>query len=330
VGRVPDLRRVNIVIATPAARGSRKGNRITALRWAGHLRALRHHVRVVEEWDGQGCDLLVALHATKSNPSVERFRARRPDGLLIVGLAGTDLYQDLPSSPEARRSLELATLVTVLQPLGIEALPPEVREKARSIVQSAHAARPTPAPPDAFQICLLAHLRAVKDPFLGASALRLLPARSRARLVHLGAALDPGAEARARHEMAENARYVWLGERPHRAALGLLAGSQLLLVTSRLEGGSNAVSEALAAGVPILSTQVDGSVGVLGADYPGYTPAGDAGALASSLLRAEEDAGFMSALRRGVERARPLVDPAREREAWRALLGELGLRSRPK
>src|SRR3990172_8838826 len=163
MGRLPHLSRMNIVIATPAARGSRKGNRITALRWAGHLRALRHRVRVVEAWDGQSCDLLVALHATKSNASVERFRARRPDGPLIVGLAGTDLYQDLPSSPEARRSLDLATLITVLQPLGIEALPAEVRGKARPIVQSAHAACPTPAPPDAFQICLLAHLRAVKD-----------------------------------------------------------------------------------------------------------------------------------------------------------------------
>ncbi len=316
---------MRIVIATPAGRGSRKGNRITALRWAGHLRALRHRVRVVEAWDGQSCDLLVALHATKSNPSVERFRARRPDAPLIVGLAGTDLYQDLPASPQARRSLEFATRLTVLQPLGIEALPLEVRHKVRPIVQSAHPACPMPAPPGAFQICLLAHLRAVKDPFLGARAVRLLPARSRARLVHLGAALDPDAEACARREMAGNARYVWLGERPHRAALGVLAGSQILLVTSRLEGGSNAVSEALAAGVPVLSTRVDGSVGVLGEDYPGFYPAGDADALASSLLRAEEDAGFLAALRRGVELARPLVDPAREREAWRGLLAEIGV-----
>ena len=115
-----------------------------------------------------------------------------------------------------------------------------------------------------------------------------------------------------------------LGDRPRREARGRLAGSRLLLVTSRSEGGANVVSEAIASGVPILSTRVAGSVGVLGLDYPGYFPVGDADALAALLLRAEEEGAFLAALRRGVERVLPLVDPVREREAWRALLAELG------
>ncbi|WP_242333623.1 MULTISPECIES: selenoneine biosynthesis selenosugar synthase SenB [unclassified Anaeromyxobacter] len=314
---------MNILVTTPAPRGSHKGNRVTALRWAGQLRALGHHVGLAEAWTGQRCDLLVALHATKSHPSVVRYREARPDAPLVVGLAGTDLYQDLPASPLARRSLELATRLTLLQPLGMEALPPEVRHKARTIFQSAHPARPAPAPPGVFRVCLLAHIRAVKDAFLAADAVRRLPARSRVELVHLGAALDPGADTRARLETEENGRYRWLGERRRSDALATLAGSALLLVTSRLEGGSNAVSEALASRVPVLSTRVDGSVGVLGPDYPGFFPVGDAGALAELLLRAEEDAALAAALRAGVERARPLVEPARERAAWRDLLAEL-------
>ena len=322
MGRLPHLSRMIIIIATPAARGTRKGNRVTALRWAGHLRALRHRVQVVEAWDGQPCDLLIALHATKSFPSVERYRARHPAAPLVVGLAGTDLYRDLPSSPQARRSLELATRLTVLQPLGLTALPPHVREKARPIIQSALPVPPVPAPPGVFQICLLAHLREVKDPLLGAAAVRLLPARSRVRLVHLGGPIDEGSDARAVAEMGGNPRYLWLGQRPRRETLGVLGGSRLLVVTSHLEGGSNAVSEALAARVPILSTRVDGSVGVLGPDYPGYYPVGDAAALASAIASAEEDEGFLRALKAGIERARPLVDPARERQAWRDLLAE--------
>lgn len=314
---------MNIVIATPSARGMRSGNRVTALRWAGHLRALRHRVRVVEAWRGERCDLLVALHATKSFPSVERYRERHPDAPLVVGLAGTDLYQDLPSSEQARRSLDLATRLTVLQPLGLASLPPHVRHKTRPIIQSACPVAPVPAPAGTFQVCLLAHLRQVKDPLLGAAAVRLLPAGSRVRLVHLGGPIDPGSDARARAEMAANPRYVWLGPRRRREALGVLAGSRLLLVTSRLEGGSNAVSEALAARVPVLSTRVDGSVGVLGSDYPGLFPPGDAAALAAAIARAEEDDAFLAALRRGVERARPLVDPVREREAWKDLLAEV-------
>jgi putative glycosyltransferase (TIGR04348 family) len=324
VGRVQDVRAVRIVVVTPAAPGTRSGNRVTAVRWAAHLRTLGHRVSLADVWRGQPCDLLVALHATKSHPSVVRFRAERPEGLLVVGLAGTDLYQDLPASPEARRSLELATRLTVLQPLGIEALPPEVRHKATAIIQSARPVPPIAAPAGELQVCLLAHLRDVKDPLLGAEAVRQLPSRSRVRLVHLGAALDPTAGDRARREAEGNRRYVWLGERGRLEARRRLAGSYLALVTSRLEGGSNAVSEAIANGVPVLSTRIAGSVGVLGPDYPGYFPVGDARALASLLVRAEEDPTFRAQLQRDIVRASPLVEPAREREAWRQLIAELG------
>jgi putative glycosyltransferase (TIGR04348 family) len=323
VGGLQDLRPLRILVVTPAPRGTRKGNRVTALRWAAHLRALGHHVALATSWDDAACDLLVALHATRSFPSVARWSRLRPGAPLVVGLTGTDLYEDLPDSADAQRSLALATRLVVLQPAGVEALPLAVRHKARVILQSACAAPPAPVAPGVFQVCLLAHLRRVKDPFLGAVAVRRLPARSRIRLVHLGAALDADAAERARAEAAGNPRYEWLGDRPRAAALATLSGSALLLVTSRLEGGSNAVSEAVAAGVPVLSTRVDGTVGVLGPEYPGYFPVADAGALAALLLRSEEDAGFLSSLRSCVARARHLVAPEREREAWRALLAEV-------
>jgi putative glycosyltransferase (TIGR04348 family) len=312
-----------IIVVTPAARGSHKGNRVTALRWAAHLRSLGNRVALAEAWRGEPCDVLVALHATKSHASVERFHAERPGVPVIVGLGGTDLYEELRTSPEGRRALALATRLVVLQPLGIQALPPEVRAKARAIVQSARPVPAIAAPAGDFQVCVLAHLRAVKDPWLAAAAARLLAPPSRVRVVHLGAALDPGAEERARREMAENPRWVWLGDRPRREARARLAGSRLLVVTSRLEGGANVVSEAIACGVPVLSTRVDGSVGVLGPDHPGYFPVGDAAALASLLSRAEDDPGFLNELQRRVERLRPVVDPAREREAWRTLLDDL-------
>jgi putative glycosyltransferase (TIGR04348 family) len=323
VGGLPDLRPVKVCIVTPAAQGSRFGNRVTALRWAGHLRVLGHQVLLTESWSGQACDVLVALHARKSFPSVECYRQSRPDGPLVVALTGTDLYEDLARSPEARRSLELADRLTVLQPLGIEALPAEVRTKARVVYQSAHAASPAPPPSGVFQACLLTHLREVKDPFLAAEALRHVPSTSRLRVLHLGASHEPEAEARARREMAANPRYVWQGNRPRAEALSVLAGSRLLLVTSRLEGGANVVSEALASNVPVLSTRIDGSVGILGPEYPGYFPVGDAAALGVLLLRAEEEAGFLDRLREAMQPARALVEPARERAAWRALLSEL-------
>lgn len=317
---------MRVCIVTPAAAGSRFGNRVTALRWAGHLRALGHRVQLTESWDGQACDLLVALHAAKSFPSVERFRRSRPDGALVVALTGTDLYQDLSRSPEARRSLELADRLTVLQPLALEALPAELHSKTRVVYQSARRASPAPAPPGVFQVCLLAHLREVKDPFLAAAAARRMPPRSQLSIVHLGASHDAESEAHARRETADNPRYVWRADRPRAEALSVLAGSRLLLITSRLEGGANVVSEALASDVPVLSTRIDGSVGILGPGYPGYFPVGDAAALADLLLRAEEEDGFLDGLRAAMAPARALVEPARERGAWRDLLAELASR----
>jgi putative glycosyltransferase (TIGR04348 family) len=323
MGGVPDLRAVRIGIVTPARRGSHQGNRVTAIRWARALRTLGHRVVVGERWDGAPCDLLVALHATRSHASVLRWRDAAPDAPLVVALSGTDLYQDLARSPEARRSLELATRLVVLQALALEALPRDVRSKARVILQSARPAPPRRPAPGEFRACLVAHLREVKDVFLAAEAARLLPPRSRVVVEHLGAALDPGAADHARREAAANPRYAWLGERRRAEVLSAIAGSDVLVVTSRFEGGSNALSEAIAAGVPVLSTRIDAAVALLGAGYPGLYPVGDATALASLLVRAEADTGFLASLRREVLRARPLVDPARERDAWRALLAEL-------
>jgi hypothetical protein len=61
---------------------------------------------------------------------------------------------------------------------------------------------------------------------------------------------------------------------------------------------------------------------LLGEDYPGYFEVGDAGGLAQLLLQAEMDSGFLARLKAQVEEKVALFNPAREREAWRALLEE--------
>src|SRR5438874_1148333 len=98
---------MKICLATPAPPRSRTGNRVTALRWGRILRGLGHQVDVRETYLGQRCDLLIALHAQRSFPSVERFRQQCPKTPLIVALTGTDLYGSIHTNPEARRSLDL-------------------------------------------------------------------------------------------------------------------------------------------------------------------------------------------------------------------------------
>jgi putative glycosyltransferase (TIGR04348 family) len=315
---------VRIAIASPAPAGSRSGNRATALRWAAHLRALGHRTRIVDIAAPAGdADLLVVLHARRGAAAVARWRGERGPAPLVVALTGTDLYEDLPVSGEARRTLALADRVVVLQPRALDALPAEVRPRARVLLQSATALPPRRTASDRFEVCALAHLRPVKDPFLLAEAVRRLPAASRVRAVHLGAALDAASRERALAESAANPRWSWLGEATRRAAKERLAGSHLLVLASRAEGGANVVSEAVVAGVPVLSSRIDGSVGLLGADHPGYFAPGDAEALAGLLARAESSPAFLDALCASGERLRPLLAPARERQAWDDLLREL-------
>jgi putative glycosyltransferase (TIGR04348 family) len=321
---------VRILIVTPALPAGGTGNGVTAARWARILRALHHRVEVSLKYGGQPCDMLVALHARKSFDSIQRFRRDRPRAPVLVALTGTDLYRDLPGSARARSALRLASRLIVLQPLAMRALPRAMRQKARVIIQSARAPRRRPRPrAGVFQACVLAHLRPVKDPLLAARASRLLPPSSRIRIVHLGAALDARMRRLAEAQAAANPRYVWGGSRPHGRALQVLSRSRLLVVTSRLEGGANVASEALACGVPVVSTRIAGSVGVLGPGYPGLFPVGDAAALAQLLWRAETDRPFYRRLEAWCRRLRPAVAPPREMAAWRRLLDEVTSSDRP-
>ena len=302
----------------------RGGNRVTASRWARIFRDLGWEVLEEAAWSGRPCDLLVALHARRSHDSIVRFAAAHPDRPRIVAATGTDVYGDGPVSGETQDSFLRATRIVVLQPRAVERLPESTRGRARVVFQSVivPAERP-PKVQDAFQVCALAHLRPVKDPLLPARAARLLPASSRIRVVHLGGLIDESLRAELEREQRENPRFRWLGERPPGEALEVLARSHLFVSGSRHEGGSNAVSEAIAFGLPILATAIPGSLGLLGDDHPGLFPVGDARKLADLLHRAEIDPAFLASLGARSATLAGLTDPARERESWRTLLAEI-------
>lgn len=315
---------MRIYLACPAPAHSRKGNRVTAVRWARILRRLGHRLTIGQDYEDTPCDLLIALHARRSHPAVVRYRHAYPAGPLIVALTGTDLYRDIRTSRRAQSSLELADRLIVLQSKGRAELPPRLRGKVRVIYQSAE---PTPVHPKrsrgVFEVCVLGHLRREKDPFRAALALRLLPADVPIRVVHAGQAMTPAMASRARRLAARDSRYSWIGEVPRWQARRVLARSRLLVLSSRMEGGANVVSEALVDGVPVLASRIPGSEGMLGEDYPGFFPVGDTRALAERLLRAASEADFYARLKNWCDRLAPRFEPARERAAWNRLLHEL-------
>ena len=314
---------MKILLVTPAPPRSQKGNRITALRWRRILRKLGHHVTLeLPDTMGKG-DLLVALHARHSAQAILNFSQRCPQKPIVLALTGTDLYRDIQRSAAARRSLKLADRLVILQPEGQQELSEGLHDKVRVIYQSATftGTRPTPLR-TVFEVCVVGHLRPVKDPFRCAYAARQLPQSSQLRVVHIGAALTADMEQRAQQEMDHNKRYRWLGELPRWQTRRRLARSRLLVLTSRMEGGANVITEAITADVPVLASRISGSIGLLGRDYPGYFDPGDTRGLAQLLERVETNLSYYRELRRHCQQQKRLFQPAREQQSWRKLLHE--------
>lgn len=279
-----------------------------------------HRAFIVQPGPAPAADVLVALHARKS---AEAVRSSRPGTKVIVALTGTDLYRDVRVDSSARRSLELADRLVVLHDGAAGELPARLRRKVSVVPQSAPAMRRLPPLSRWFEVAVVAHLRPEKDPLRAARAARALGGASRIRVVHAGAALSTQMRRDALAEMRSNPRYRWLGELPGWKARRLIARGRVLCITSEMEGGANVLSEAVAAGTPVLASRIPAMRAILGADYPGLFPFGHTRALARLLRRAENDPRFLADLRRRCVRVRPKLSPAREKSALRAVLAAL-------
>jgi putative glycosyltransferase (TIGR04348 family) len=314
---------MKIALITPAARGARNGNRGTALRWAGMLRELGHRVSIQVDWDGVPVDAMLALHARRSHASIRNFVVCCPDKPLVLALTGTDLYRDIRNDPEAQASLPLATRMIVLQEMGLDELPPALRRKTHVVYQSAQPVRRVPKLKSCFEVIVSGHLREEKDPFRAAAALSHLPVGSNIRVSHIGGAMSPAMATEARRWMRHEPRYRWLGEVAHGKALRLLARSRLMVISSRMEGGANVVSEALANRVPVLASHISGNIGMLGKHYAGYFPLEDDHALAQLLSRCESDTAFYRQLAAQCRARQPLTTHAHERSALKRVFAGL-------
>lgn len=316
--------RKSILIVSPALAAENNGNWQTARRWARFLRE-DHQVEVARDWDGRPVDAMIALHARRSAGPLARFVAGGGPAALV--LTGTDLYRDIHSDADARHSLALAHRLVVLQECGADELPPTLREKAETIFQSAPALKPGRPRTRSFDLVLVGHLRPEKDPLTALRALRRLPAEvpptDRLRLLHAGDGSDSVVGAAFRREAAADPRVRLLGALPHARARQLIRHGRLLLLPSLMEGGANVLIEAVTAAVPVLGSRIPGSVGMLGADYPGWFEPGDEAGLAGLIARCQREPAFLEHLRAHCAARAPLFAPAAERAAVRRLAHNL-------
>jgi putative glycosyltransferase (TIGR04348 family) len=322
-----------LVIVSPALADANNGNWRTACRWQELLGA-SVPVRITRTWPDADADrdtVMLALHARRSAASIAAWAQAHPGRGLGVVLTGTDLYQDLATDADARRSVALAQRLVVLQECGAEALPPALRDITRVVFQSTPAHPPGEKAADVLEAVMVGHLRAAKDPRTLFAAARLLADRSDIRITHIG---DGSQDPALADEAAATARacpgYRWLGGLPHDRTLQHIRRAHVLVHTSAMEGGAHVIMEAVRSGTPVLASEVPGNVGMLGRDYTGYFPPGDARALAELLVacrsgQAGENpaAGLLAQLGAKCALRAPVFDAGAERAALLRLLQEL-------
>jgi putative glycosyltransferase (TIGR04348 family) len=323
-----------VVIVSPALRDANNGNWQTAQRWQRHLAAVCS-ARIIRQWpDDQASDdaLMIALHARRSAESVARWSASHSGRGLAVVLTGTDLYRDILTDPAAQASLATAQALVVLQAQALKALPRTLQQKARVMFQSTTSRRSLPKSLSRLRAVMVGHLREEKSPETLFAAARLLAAKKEIFIDHIGDPLDPALAAAARATMEVAPNYRWLGALPHEAVRRRIQRAHLLIHTSRMEGGAHVIMEAVASGTPVLASAIDGNIGMLGDDYAGYFPWGDAAALAELIVRSHEfqpgqkcqgTGGLLQLLAAQCQRRAHLFQPEAERTALRLLVHDL-------
>jgi hypothetical protein len=156
-----------------------------------------------------------------------------------------------------------------------------------------------------------------------AEASKRLPPKSRIRILQAGDILKESYREAVEAETQTNPRFQYLGQLDRQSTASLIASSHVMVITSVNEGGARVVSEAIVNHTPVLSTKMDGSIGMLGEGYPGYFPVGDSHALTELLIRCESDTEFLGELTEAVTELAPRYTPEKERTALANLLSRV-------
>lgn len=310
---------MKICVASPYPLSELKGNSVTTERIVEILREAGFEARGSHGFDGFPADALISLHAKKGAQAVVDYRKVCPKGKRIVLLTGTDIYDDFPKGL-GLVSLEAADHIAITHEESLPMIPERFHEKVVIVPSSLEMppvkAAPKHPPFSPFVISVVGHLRPVKRPFLTIEAVAKHPEWD-VEVWQLGEALDEESAATARTWVEKDSRYRWFGGLPREEGLRRCADSSLSVNSSILEGGANAVLEAMTMGVPMLASRIPGNIGLLGNDYPGFFDGEEIeGKLAEILAKPKE-------LNRWTEAAAarlPIFSRKNEREAWKNLL----------
>jgi putative glycosyltransferase (TIGR04348 family) len=304
----------SVVIVSPALANANNGNWRTAKRYRQLLKA-HFQVRLVSEWNGtKSDDVLIALHARRSFRSIASWHAVHGAKGLVVVLTGTDLYRDIQHDSQAQQSLEFANRLVVLQSMGLDELSARFKAKTSVLLQSTIPRVTLPKTRRCIRVVMVGHLRGEKSPRTLFEAAALLAEQLDIHIQHIGAEHDQVLASMAHQTAALYPNYQFTGALNYPETRRQIQRSHVLVHTSCMEGGAHVIMESVCSGVPVIASRIPGNMGMLGEDYTGLFPVGDAKALAEMLIRFRHDAEFEELLKKQCALRAPLFSAEHERK----------------
>ncbi len=287
------------------------GNRITAERLRRALSArgstvLVHEVADLRTQPGPGPGSVVhALHAIRAGLPALDWAGAAP---VVWTFTGTDLDPDQCRLLRGPAPDAVAACVAYHEAArdDIASCLPELTTRLH-IIPPGVVAPPLPvavaADPSAEVVLLLpAGLRPVKEPDRALAVTEALVRHGvAARLLVAGPSRDLEFTDAFLKRAAATGRTTYLGEVPHTEMGSLYAQATLVLNTSRIEGLSNAVLEAMAAGCAVLATDIPGNRAAIRHDVDGWLCAPED--LAAAARRLCGDAGLRARLAAAARRS---------------------------
>lgn len=279
---------------------------------------------VPENYQHEANTAAIFLQAVDSQPGLRRAKAAGAKTVLI--LTGSDINVHLKGD-EARKAEIFSTcdVIVCMHPLIKRKVPKQFQDQLHFIRQSFDdSAQPATARlTKAFSY--VANIRRIKRPETVLRAADFLRDTD-LEIVHAGGVWGEEYSCWPNYNGLPHAQnYRWLGGQTHAESLALIGSSRATIVASEAEGGSNVLSEAIVLGTPVITSNNECCVGLLGSNYPGIFDIGDSRGLSELIRRAAFDEDFYSDLVARTSELRSGFTFDTEVAAWREVFANMSI-----
>ena len=321
---LPFTHMLDVLIHSPYPRQKSQGNAVTALRMKNLLAEGGLSVAIHERGDSPiEAKCLIALNARKSAAEIFAFQERQSASVVVALLTGTDVNHPEMEDPcsDTIKALHQSDVIVSLHGGFSHRIPDELLGKTTVIYPSVRIPDTVRHfPTSEREVVIAGNFRDEKNPNLLIQAVGELVGES----ITFHAYGDGGSYQELLEKTADDYDDFKLhGVQDHEVLLTKMQSASVLLNTSIEEGGANAICEAVAIGLPVVASKIDGNIGMLGQDYAGFFTSGDVGELAKLLRRIFAEKELYELLKQQVSKRAELFSYEREAAEWVALVQKI-------